>query len=424
MLTGVSTGAGAIAFTFLLEVMQRIMWGGSAGGLLASVERASPRHICMVLLGAGVMTSLAQLLLRRLSSANGIDTTTAIWFFAGRMPPWRTIATSVLSVIVVAMGAPLGREGAPKQAGAVFANLLATKFRFSSEQRRLLVACGAGAGMSAAYGVPLGGALFSLEVLRGALALRYVLPALATSIVAAAVAWTALPNVPVYRLPEYANTWVDAACALFIGVAAGLVSVSYVRLISWADRNRPSGWQRLVAPVVTLGAIGIAALWFPQILGNGRDVSQQTFTGWQQGTGLLLCLLLLRPAATILCVRSGVPGGLFTPSLSIGALLGSAMGLLWASLIPRASHSGVFALVGAGSVLAATTQGPLSAGILMIELTGRDRSMILPLLLGITTATLVARTIEFRSVYEARLTEEQVRRRRIARDGGSEVQAA
>jgi chloride channel protein, CIC family len=112
------------------------------------------------------------------------------------MPALRTLGSALLSVVIVGMGVSLGREGAPKQAGAVFANFFSDRTRLSDEQRRLLVACGAGAGMGAAYGVPLGGALFALEVMRGMLALRYVLPALFASLVATAVSWVALPDVP------------------------------------------------------------------------------------------------------------------------------------------------------------------------------------------------------------------------------------
>lgn len=104
------------------------------------------------------------------------------------------------------MGTALGREGAPKQAGAVIANFFSDKVRLSDEQRRLLVACGSGAGMAAAYGVPLGGALFALEVMRGMLALRYVLPALCASVVATAVSWLALPDAPTCLIPAYSSS--------------------------------------------------------------------------------------------------------------------------------------------------------------------------------------------------------------------------
>ena len=152
--------------TRLLETVQRLVWGGNGIDLLATAEQATVVHHVLALLAAGAVTGMGQIVLRRLSSGNGIDTTAAIWFHAGRLPALRTLGSAVLSVIIVGMGVSLGREGAPKQVGAVFGNLFADGTRLSDEQRRLLVACGSGAGMAAAYGVPLGGALFSLEVMR------------------------------------------------------------------------------------------------------------------------------------------------------------------------------------------------------------------------------------------------------------------
>jgi H+/Cl- antiporter ClcA len=132
--------------------------------------------------------------------------------------------------------------------------------------------------------------------------------------------------------------------------------------------------------------------------------------------GLLLVLLVLRPAATTLCLSSGTPGGLFTPTLAFGALLGAVLGHAWSWVWPGVPP-GLFAVLGAAALLAATTQGPISALVLMIELTGRDRSFIAPMILVVGTATLVARTIEPRSVYEARLTDEQVEARQKMREG-------
>jgi CIC family chloride channel protein len=221
-----------------------MVWGGSGTNLLESAQQANAWRHVLVLLGAGLVTGAGQILLRHLSSANGIDTTAAIWFYAGRMPAWRTLGSAVLSVIIVGMGVSLGREGAPKQAGAVFANFFADRMRLSDEQRRLLVACGAGAGMGAAYGVPLGGALFSLEVMRGLLALRYVLPALFASLVATAVSWIVLPNAPTYLIPSYASSTSCPVWALIAGPIAGVASVGYVRAITWAYRSKPQGWHR------------------------------------------------------------------------------------------------------------------------------------------------------------------------------------
>ncbi len=414
LLTGAGTGVAAAALTRLLEWVQRAVWGGNGTNLLDAAQQAGVwRHI-LVLLGAGVITGAGQILLRHLPSGNGIDTTAAIWFHGGRMPAWRTLGSAVLSVILVGMGVSLGREGAPKQAGAVLGNFFSDGARLSDEQRRLLVACGAGAGMSAAYGVPFGGALFALEVMRGVLALRYVLPALFASLAAAAVSWLVLPDAPTYLIPAYASSTSCVVWALFAGPIAGLVSVGYVRAITWADRSRPHGWHRLARPLLGLGLLGLVSTWFPQLLGNGRDLTQLTFTTGL-APGLLLILLVLKPAATVMCIGSGAPGGLFTPSLTIGALLGALLGTTWSWFWPGVSL-GLFAVLGAAAVLAATTQGPISTVVLMMELTGRDRSFILPLLLAVATATLVARTIEPRSIYDARLTDQEVEARQKARE--------
>jgi CIC family chloride channel protein len=414
LLTGVGTGAGAAALTRLLEIVQHLMWNGPGTNLLSAAEHAGAwRHI-LVLLGAGLVTGAGQIILKSLSSGNGIDTTAAIWFHAGRMPALRTLGSAVLSVVIVGMGVSLGREGAPKQAGAVIANFFSSRARLSDEQRRLLVACGAGAGMGAAYGVPLGGALFALEVMRGMLALRYVLPALLASVVATGVSWLVLPDAPTYVIPAYPSSLSSVAWALVAGPIAGVVSVGYVRAVTWADRSRPRGWRRLLAPFLVFGLLGVSSIWFPQLLGNGKDISQLAFTN-QVAPVLLLALVALRPAATVLCVRSGAPGGLFTPSLTVGALLGAVLGHAWSWLWPGVPP-GLFAVLGAAAVLAATTQGPISTVVLMMELTGRNRSFIAPLLLAVATATLVSRTIEPRSIYDARLTDEEFETRQRSRE--------
>jgi H+/Cl- antiporter ClcA len=185
-------------------------------------------------------------------------------------------------------------------------------------------------------------------------------------------------------------------------------------MIAWADRNKPKGWRRLLAPALALGLLGVVSIWLPQLLGNGKDIIQLALVGEVAPT-LLLLLLLLKPAATLLCLGSGAPGGLFTPTLALGALLGGVLGYAWSLLWPGVPP-GLFAVVGAAAVLAATTQGPISAMVLMMELTGRDRSFIVPLLLAVATATLVARTIEPRSIYDARLTDEEVEARLKSRE--------
>jgi H+/Cl- antiporter ClcA len=405
LITGVGAGLGAAILTRLLFLVQHRVWPGPH--LLDAARQADAWHHIGILLGAGVVTGIGQVVLRKLSSGNSIDITEAITNFAGRLPALRTLGSAILSVIVVGMGASLGREGAPKQAGAVIANALSDGFSLSDEQRRLLVACGAGAGMAAAYGVPLGGALFAVEVLRGVLALRLILPALLASAAAAGVAWlVALPNEPTYVIPSYTLSISVVAWSVVAGPIAGTVSVGVVRLIAWADRNKPSGARRLIAPVVALGLLGAVSIAFPQLLGNGKDIAEMAFTN-QIAPLMLLALFVLKPLATVLCLGSGVPGGLFTPSLATGALLGGALGVAWSWIWPGAPP-GLCAIIGSASVLAATTHGPISSIVLVMELTGRDRSFILPMIIAVVLATVVARTLDARSIYDARLSDREV----------------
>ncbi|MGA2777888.1 MAG: chloride channel protein [Steroidobacteraceae bacterium] len=406
LLTGAGAGIAAGVLTLLLQSIEHLVWPGP-NILEAATQARYPRHL-LVLLAAGVLTGAGQFVLQRLTSANGIDITEAITRHAGRLPRWRTLGSALLSVVVVGMGASLGREGAPKQAGAVIANALSDRVKLSDEQRRLLVACGAGAGMAAAYGVPLGGALFALEVLRGVLALRLILPALLASAVATAVSWTMLPNAPTYSIPAYPPSASVVCWALAAGPIIGGVSVGYIRLVAWADANKPQGWRRFVLPSIAMLLLGALSIVFPQLLGNGKELAQLAFAD-QVAPLLMVALLVLRPLVTILCLGSGVPGGLFTPSLALGALLGGVLGIAWSWVWPGVPP-GLFAVLGAAAVLAATTHGPISSVVLIMELTARDRSFMLPLLIVVVVATVVARTLDPRSIYDARLTDQEIKK--------------
>jgi H+/Cl- antiporter ClcA len=163
-----------------------------------------------------------------------------------------------------------------------------------------------------------------------------------------------------------------------------------------------------VAPVAALGLLGAVSIVFPQLLGNGKDITQLAFAD-QVAPALLLTLVVLRPLSTVMCLGTGVPGGLFTPSLALGALLGGVLGMAWTWIWPGVPP-GLYAVVGAAAMLAATTHGPISAVVLVMELTGRDRSFILPLLIAVVTATVVARTLDARSIYDARFSPSDIRK--------------
>jgi len=416
VLTGLAAGLGAAVLTLLFKATQDLAWGvADPDALVNAAREAGPLRHVAVLFAAGLVTVLGQWLMTRLTSGNSIEITAAIWFHAGRVAALRTLGSAVLSIVIVGMGASLGREGGPKQAGAVFGNLFSDLEKLSDDERRLMVAIGAGAGMAAVYSVPLGGAIFALEVLRGALALRLVLPALAAALIATWTAAFVVPNAPLYAVPVYPVAPDVYLWAILASPFIGLASIAFVRAIAWADRVRPADWRRLVAPPAVLAVIGLISIVFPELLGNGQDVAQLLFLH-PLAPLALVPLVVLRPLAAVACAASGAPGGLFTPSLTLGALIGSALGGLWLAIHPAGGAIGLYALLGAGAMLAATTQGPISSLVLMMELTGQARAFALPMLIAIVVATATARLIEARSIYEARLTDEQVAERLRARE--------
>jgi chloride channel protein, CIC family len=359
------------------------------------------RRRVLVLACAGALAGLGRLLLRRATGGHGGELSEAIWFHSGRLPASRTFARAALSIVIVALGAALGREGALKQTGAALASKFSDWGQLSAGQRRLLTACGAGAGMAVAYNVPFGGALFSLEVLLGSLALPLVLPALATSLIATAVSWLFLPVGPTYHIAAEEFSAPEVAWAALAAPVMGLASAAYVKVIAWADARKPDGWRLAVTPLVALTALGFVSVAFPQVLGNGKEVVQEALTT-SLSMGLLGALLPLRFLATAACLGGGVPGGLFTPTITCGALLGGLLGHIGAHVWP-ALPVGSCALLGAGAVLAAATQGPVSAVALTLELTQRVDARTVPLLLTVAVALLVARAFDDRSIYSARI---------------------
>jgi CIC family chloride channel protein len=398
---GVAAGLAGAALMELLKVVAHLAWSYQHGTFLHAVKSVPGWQRVLVLLLAGVLAGAGSIMLKRLRGFGGGEISEALWLQNGRLAFWPSLGRGTLSVVIVAMGASLGREAAPQLAGGAFASRLSDWFEVPRWQRQLLVACGAGAGMGAVYNVPLGGALFALEVLLGTVTLPLVLPALAASAIATAVAWIALPTGPTYHVPEYGVSGSQVVWALIVGPLAGVAAVGWVRLIASVHRLRPTGRLRVVVPIVVLTALGVIAIAYPELLGNGMDTVQLVILG-QLAVGLVAALLILKPLVTAACLGSGAPGGLFTPTLMYGVLFGDLLGHAWTLLWPGAP-AGSFALIGGGAVLAASMQGPLAAIALILELAHHTDSLIVPLVIAAAGATVFARMIGAPSIYSARL---------------------
>jgi CIC family chloride channel protein len=396
---GVGAGLGGALLMLLLHAVQHLAWDYSSGDFLSATERASAATRVAVLAVGGLIAGVCAIALA--GRAPG-EVSESIWLRGARLPLIGSIARGVESIVIVALGASLGREAAPQLVGAGLASTLSQRVGLPDWQRRLLVACGAGAGMAAVYDVPLGGALFALEVLLGTLTLPLVLPALATSLIATAVAWVALPHGSTYTVPQFSVHASQVVWALLVGPLSGLAAVAYIRLIATAHKLRPGGWMRMLAPVAVFTALGALAIQYPQLLGNGKNVVQLVMLA-QIGAGVLAVLVVLKPLLTAACLGSGAPGGLFTPTLAFGVLLGGLLGKAWSELWPGAPL-GSYAVIGGAAVLGAAMQGPLAAVVLLLELTHHADGLMVPILLAVVGATVVSRLLGAQSIYSARLS--------------------
>jgi CIC family chloride channel protein len=397
---GVLAGLGASGLIWVLHEAEHLSYGGHHATLLAATEAAPGWRRIVALLAAAVIVVGGLALLGR-NTTGGTEVSEAIWLRSGVLDFPRSVARGVISIITVGMGVSLGREAAPQLFGAACASRLAEWAKLPTWQRRLLVASGAGAGFAAIYNVPLGGALMALEVLLGSLALSLVIPALLCTVTATAVAWIFIGDKPLYHVAAYHFHASQLVFAILAGPLIGLVAVGWTRLIAAANHARPAGVGRYLAPFAAFVALGLLSLQYPELLGNGRGIIQLTFDG-RLGLGLLALLFLLKPLVTAACIASGAPGGLFTPTFTVGVLLTGFLGEVWHHLWP-ASASPAYALIGGGAFLAAAMQGPIAGVVLVLELTSHFQNLLVPTLIAVVGATVVARRLGAASIYSARL---------------------
>jgi H+/Cl- antiporter ClcA len=189
--------------------------------------------------------------------------------------------------------------------------------------------------------------------------------------------------------------------SLLAGVVIGLLAVFYVRLIGWVSFHRARGAHIFWAMPLAFVVVGVIGLWYPQLFGNGKGMAHSAFLGLG-GVGLLFALFALKPLVTALTLGSGAAGGVFTPFLATGAVLGGFLGALWIHLWPG-TPVGAFALVGAAAMVGASMQAPLVGLVLVLELTHGGFNIMIPMMVATVIATLLVRQIDGYSIYSARL---------------------
>ncbi len=410
-LVGLISGLGAVVLIKVLRFTQHLFWSANNEGFLSSVESAPDwRRLLVPVLGGALVTLVSLIIGQPLRGHGTAGIIESIWVKSGRLPLPRALLRGLVSIIAVALGAPLGREGALLQTGAASGSSLARWLRLGPGQTRLLVACGAAAGVASAYNVPIGAALFGLEVLLGSFALELFGPIVVACVVATLVSRILIADHPSYVIPHYVLLHPrELVLCTVLGLLLGGASALYVRGINVLSDllDRVPGKLSPFLPLLAMTVVGVAAVWLPHLLGNGYDSVNAALLG-KLSLLLLLVLPLAKLLATSLCAGAGVPGGLFTPSLFYGALLGGAFGQLVQWALPGGVPSGAYALLGMGAVLAGTTHAPVSAVLIIFEMTG-DYGLILPLMMGAFLSTAISRKLEPESLYTSVLNRRNVR---------------
>ncbi|MEZ4387188.1 MAG: chloride channel protein [Candidatus Krumholzibacteriia bacterium] len=404
LVVGILGGFGAVAFRWFIHQAQRFFW--QADTFDVALVRGLPWYW---VIGAPAVGGLVVgLIVHRFAAeakGHGVpEVLEAVALRQGRIRPRLVIAKLVASGITIGSGGSVGREGPIVQIGSSLGSTLAQWLRLGVRRRRTLVACGAAAGIAATFNAPVAGAFFAVEIILGDFGVPYFSPIVVSSVSATVISRLFLGNAPAFAVPAYSlRSPAELLFYAVLGLAAGLIGLVFLRSLYGTEDL----FDRLPLPLPlrsALGglAVGALALKFPEVLGVGYEAITQALTNQLVLTSLLL-LMAAKIAAVSLTLGSGGSGGVFAPSLFIGATLGGLVGGMVHGLWPDVCASpGAYALVGMGAVVGATTHAPITAILIIFELTN-DYKIILPLMISCIIATALSMRLEKASIYTMKL---------------------
>ena len=409
-LLALAVGGGAaylaIAFRIFVNVIQ-LPWLGTASERVYEAAINLPWWIVLATpaLG-GLIVGLLLTFAMPGKRALGVPDVIELRALLGcRIPAQEGLVSALISAVSLGMGASAGREGPVVHLGATFASVLKDLFDLPRAAQRNLLACGVAAAVSASFNAPIAGVLFAHEVVLGHYALRAFVPIVISSVVATVIARYHLGDFPAFIVPEYQITtyWEFPAFALLGLVCAG-VAIAFQLSVAASDRAAKSIDMPLwLRPVLGGLLVGSIAIWFPQVLGVGYDATDAALNH-HFGIALLLALLVAKIAATAITLASRFGGGVFSPSLYLGAMAGGAYGLMAAQVFPvMVSSEGLYALVGMGAVTAAVLGAPISTVLIVFKLTG-GYEMTIALLLAVSISSGLSQAILGQSFFHWQLS--------------------
>ncbi len=401
VLVGLATGVGVWLFKWLIEVVRGLAFGAVQGWMVVLIPIA----------GGLVVGWVSKYMIgdEKLHGTAGIMQSVAL--AGGRLHYQKAPVKTVAAILSIGAGASVGPEDPSVQIGANLGSMLGQVFHMSDERIRTLVAAGAASAIAAAFNAPIAGVFFALEIVLGEItgnALGMILVAAVTSSVfTQAVSGSS----PAFQIPAYAfhSTW-ELPLYLVLGLLAGPISALYVRLL-YVMQDLFNGWNvsQLIKTASAGLAVGVVGIFLPQIFGVGYETIGEVLNQNDLGVWLLVALLLAKVILTPVSMGGGFFGGVFAPSLFIGAMLGGAFGSIAAILFPNQGITpAAFALVGMAAVLAGSVHAPLTAVILLFEMTN-DYHIILPLMFAVAVSLLISQRIQEDSVYAMGLARHGIR---------------
>ena len=417
---GVVGGLLGAATDLLIGLVQTVLWG-SRGDLLTIVPKVHRWVVVAAPAIGGALVGIILWLSRRRRAGQGGEASgegmamliEAVALSGGKIAPRPVLINALASIVTVGTGGSLGREGPMIRLGAMISSWLGQRLELPAHRLKILVGCGAAAGLAATYNIPIGGTLFAMEVILGNFALEIFGPIVASSVIATLIARSITGNTPLYAAPEYALTsgW-EMLLYAGLGVAGAFASVLFMMGVSLGGKAfaRLSFLPRPLQPLIGMTLLGVIGLYVPHALGRGYGTINLALAGTlrlperfalsPELTGLLLLgIALVKLAATALTRGSGGAGGMFTPSLAFGALVGGAYGSFMHAIWPHiASPYGAYAAVGMAAVMAGTSYAPISAILILFEFTG-NYDLILPVMLAAILSSLLARALHPYSIY-------------------------
>lgn len=411
LLVGAGAGLGAAAFHYLILGSTRLFSGTadySAAGLPPHpwLPGLGPWFLLLAPVLGGLLYGPLVYHLAREARGHGVpEVMFAVARNGGRIPPRVAVVKSLASGLCIGSGGSVGREGPIVQIGSALGSSLGQVLRVPPQRMRLLVACGAAGAIAATFNAPVAGVFFALEIVLRAFTAEAFGVVVLSSVTASLIGRAIFGAEPFLRLPPFTlHSPVEYLLYAALGLGGGLVGWAFARVLyavedacDWAWRGPE--WLRPAAGGLLLGAVLLA---LPEMYGVGYPVLEAGVTG-QYAVGFLLVLLVGKMIATSLTIGIGGSGGVFAPSLFIGAMAGMAFGTVMAEAFPSLGISpGAYALVGMAAVFAGASHAPIAALVIVLELTGQY-SIVLPLMAAVALATGVSHLVSNRTIYTLKL---------------------